>query len=204
MSLEQELTDEFVKLYKVAGTEVGYWGRRFLQAVKRSGGLATARRMLKPRNAGQRKGLDALLAANRPELTVEAVLLQSMFRPLFTDEELKIAADRLGEYGKAAAAYTKRPRLYPDELEPGKKYFEGAKKQVRVNAYERDPGARTTCLKVHGYHCAVCDFSFEVRYGEIGKEFIHVHHLKPLALLQGKRELNAVADLRPVCPNCHA
>jgi 5-methylcytosine-specific restriction protein A len=59
-------------------------------------------------------------------------------------------------------------------------------------------------LKHHGFNCVVCGFNFQSRYGEIGKEFIHVHHLKPLALTDGAYELDPVADLRPVCPNCHA
>ena len=42
------------------GKAVGYWGRRFLQAVRRHGGLATAKRMLRPRNDAQRKGLDPM------------------------------------------------------------------------------------------------------------------------------------------------
>lgn len=167
--------------------------------------MATARRMLLPRNAGQRKGLDALLEANRPELTVEAIVLQPKFRGLFTDAEIAAARERLSEYGKAIAIHiATRQRLFPDELEPGKKYVEGAKKQVRVNAYERDTKARNACLTHHGYNCAVCGFNFQARYGEIGKDFIHVHHLKPLALTDGQYELDPVTDLRPVCPNCHA
>src|SRR5207248_8840219 len=75
-----------------------------------------------------------------------------------------------------------RKRLYPDELEPGLKYIEGARKQVRVNAYERNTRARTACLKHYGYRCAVCKLLFEERYGSLGKGFIHIHHLKPLAL----------------------
>lgn len=201
MSLDEELTAAFIEGYHVAGKEVGYWGKRFLQAVKRNGGLATAKRMLLPRNEGQRKGLDALLEANRPELTVEAIVLQPKFRSLFSPAELAAAQERLGEYGKAIAT---RQRLFPDELEPGQKYVEGAKKQVRVNAYERDPKARKACLKHHGYNCVVCGFNFQSRYGEIGKEFIHVHHLKPLSLTDGEYVLDAVTDLRPVCPNCHA
>lgn len=205
MSLEDELTDAFIEGYKVAGKEVGYWGRRFLRAVKGNGGLATAKRMLLPRNEGQRKGLDALLEANRPELTVEAIVLQPRFQNLFTAIELAAAKERLGEYGKTIATFaSERQRLYPDELEPGQKYAEGAKKQIRVNAYERNPKARETCLKHHGYTCVVCSFNFESRYGNLGKEFIHVHHLKPLALTDGEYKLDAVADLRPVCPNCHA
>ena len=205
MLLEDELTEAFIDGYKVAGSEVGYWGRRFLQAVKRNGGLATARRMLLPRNEGQRKGLDALLEASRPELTVEAIILQPRFQSLFTAAELTAARERLGEYGKTIAILAaERKRLYPDELEPGQKYAEGAKKQVRVNAYERNPKARAACLKHYGYDCAVCGFNFESKYGTLGKEFIHVHHLKPLALTDGEYKLDAVADLRPVCPNCHA
>lgn len=205
MSLEDELTAAFIDGYKVAGKEVGYWGHRFLQAVKRSGGLATAKRMLLPRNEGQRKGLDALLEASRPELTVEAIVLKPRFRRLFTAAEIVTAQERLGAYGRAIAAHVaSRQNLYPDDLEPGKKYVEGAKKQVRVNAYERDLKARKACLRHHGFDCVVCGFNFQACYGAIGNEFIHVHHLKPLALTDGEYELDAVADLRPVCPNCHA
>lgn len=205
MSLEDELTAAFINGYQLAGKEVGYWGRRFLQAVKRNGGLATAKRMLLPRNEGQRKGLDALLEANRPELTVEAIVLQPKFQALFTAADLAAAKERLGEYGKTIATLTsERQRLYPDELEPGQQYAEGAKKQIRVNAYERNPKARAACLKHHGYDCVVCDFNFESRYGVLGREFIHVHHVKPLALTDGEYKLDPVADLRPVCPNCHA
>ncbi len=205
MVLEDKLTDSLIEAYRRGGEEVGYWGRRFLQAIRRKGGLATAKRMLKPRNPGQRAGLDALLDAGRPDLTMEAVLLQPQFRPLFSEAELHVAAQRLGQYGKdAALRAANRERLYPDELEPGQKYSEGARKQVRVNAYERNARARSTCLRHYGYRCAVCGFLFEERYGEIGKNFIHVHHLKPLALSDGTYHLNPIEDLRPVCPNCHA
>lgn len=205
MDLEDDLNAALIAGYQRAGKEVGYWGSRFLQAVQRNGGLATVKRMMKPRNAGQRAGLDALLDARRPDLTVEAIILQPKYRGLFTMAELAAAAERLGEYEKEAAKrLATRERLFPDELEPGRKYAEGARKQVRVNAYERDPRARRACLKAHGLSCAVCGLNFEARYGALGRGFIHVHHLKPLALMDGKYELDPIADLRPVCPNCHA
>lgn len=205
MSLEEELTAAFIEGYRVAGKEVGYWGRRFLQAVRNKGGVATAKRMLLPRNAGQRKGLDALLEAKRPELTVEAIVLQKRFRPLFTATELKTARERLGEYGRAIQILiSERQNIFPDELEPGLNYTEGAKKQVRVNAYERNPKARAACLKHYGHQCSVCDFEFSKKYGAFAAGFIHVHHLKPLALTNGKYKLDPIADLRPVCPNCHS
>ena len=41
-------------------------------------------------------------------------------------------------------------------------------------------------------------------YGELGEEFIHVHHLKSIADIGKAYRLNPVEDLRPLCPNCHA
>ena len=49
----------------------------------------------------------------------------------------------------------------------------------------------------------LCSFDFEKKYGEIGKGFIHVHHVKPLSEINEEYEVNPIQDLRPVCPNCH-
>ncbi|MFY3791127.1 EVE domain-containing protein [Ureibacillus sp. MALMAid1270] len=81
---------------------------------------------------------------------------------------------------------------------------EGSVQSVFVNKYERNPLARERCLEVHGYLCAVCDFDFEETYGEIGKNFIHVHHLVSLSDIGEEYEIDPVEDLVPVCPNCHA
>ncbi len=94
--------------------------------------------------------------------------------------------------------------VYPEVLPDNREYYEGAVRRIAVNAYERDPRARAECLRSHGTKCKVCDLSFEERYGSIGKDFIHVHHLKPLATLQRASRLDPVKDLAPVCPNCHA
>ena len=40
-------------------------------------------------------------------------------------------------------------------------------------------------------------------YGEIGDQFIHVHHLNPISET-GNTFTDPVSDLRPVCPNCHS
>ena len=93
--------------------------------------------------------------------------------------------------------------IYPDELE-NQTLSEGAKKQVVVNAYERNPKARQECIKHYGTKCFICSFDFEKIYGEIGKGFIHVHHVKPLSEINQEYEVNPIEDLRPVCPNCHA
>jgi len=41
-------------------------------------------------------------------------------------------------------------------------------------------------------------------YGEMGKDFIHVHHLIELSSISKEYSVNPITDLVPVCPNCHA
>jgi 5-methylcytosine-specific restriction protein A len=95
------------------------------------------------------------------------------------------------------------PVSYPDEIEPHT-YAEGAGKTVTVNRYERDEGARSACIAHYGARCQVCALDFSARYGAIGEGFIHVHHLVPLSEIGRAYQVDAIRDLRPVCPNCHA
>lgn len=92
----------------------------------------------------------------------------------------------------------------PEEIEPKETYFEGASKKISVNIYERNPEARAKCINYYGYICSICSFDFEKFYGQIGKNYIHVHHIIPLSEIGKEYELNPVKDLIPVCPNCHA
>lgn len=92
----------------------------------------------------------------------------------------------------------------PEEVDTTKTYKEGATKQITVNTYERSAEARSICIKYYGLNCSVCDFNFEKAYGQIGTNFIHIHHLNPLSEVGDDYELNPIEDLRPVCPNCHA
>jgi hypothetical protein len=97
--------------------------------------------------------------------------------------------------------------IFPEELkndDDQKPFYEGSVKQIMVNSYERDTKARQKCIAIHGLICAVCGFNFEEKYGELGKNFIHVHHLKPLSEIQAEYRVDPEKDLRPICPNCHA
>ena len=98
------------------------------------------------------------------------------------------------------------PSRLSEEIDPeeAETVFEGARRTVQVNVYERDPGARRKCIARWGTVCVVCNFDFGKRYGALGQGFIHVHHLKPLGEVREGYQLDPVADLRPVCPNCHA
>jgi hypothetical protein len=69
--------------------------------------------------------------------------------------------------------------------------------------YERSKLLRKLAIQHHGHNCVICGFSFESFYGDVGKGFIHIHHIERLAD-KGRRSINPKVDLVPVCPNCHA
>ena len=84
-------------------------------------------------------------------------------------------------------------------------YAEGNRVSVTTNRYERDPKARTACIKHYGHVCFVCGFDFEKVYGDRGKGFIEVHHLSPLSELGGSKiSIDPIQDMRPLCSNCHS
>ena len=90
------------------------------------------------------------------------------------------------------------------EIVPESDHFEGAVRQVTINAYERNKLARDLCIKHYGALCAVCKFDFQDSYGDIGSGFIHVHHLIELSEIGEEYRVDPINDLIPVCPNCHA
>lgn len=79
---------------------------------------------------------------------------------------------------------------------------EGKQKKIYSIKYERNPRLRQQALDLHSYICLVCGFNFLKFYGEIGRGFIHIHHIKPLSET-GEQMVNPKTDLIPVCPNCH-
>ncbi|ACQ71047.1 MULTISPECIES: HNH endonuclease [unclassified Exiguobacterium] len=91
---------------------------------------------------------------------------------------------------------------YADEV--AESLEEGKRKVVTVNTYERNPLARKRCMEYYGVSCQVCQINFEKIYGEVGRDFIHVHHIKPLHEIGQNYVVDPITDLRPVCPNCHA
>jgi 5-methylcytosine-specific restriction enzyme A len=205
MTLKADFQDELERTYLEAGERTGYWGKRFIQKVRRVGGVRTAKDMLAPRTAAQRKGLDAILAAGRPDLSLEYIVSKRRFRSLFTQDEIREAKSRLLAHRREAAALVKnRENIFPDESDPRETYPAGSRRSALVNAFERNPQARAACIAHHGTTCAVCELNFEDRYGRIGADFIHVHHLRLASQLPDGYTIDPKRDLVPVCPNCHA
>lgn len=84
-------------------------------------------------------------------------------------------------------------------------FVEGDMLNLSVTSYERNQQARDACLSKYGYSCQICGLNFEQKYGPVGKNFIHVHHIDFISSFSGTPHIiNPVKDLIPVCPNCHA
>lgn len=82
--------------------------------------------------------------------------------------------------------------------------FEGNRSKRFVTRYERDPKLRKRAIEIHGCTCKVCEFNFEKHYGNLGKDFIHVHHIKPLFQFEKAKQVNPQTDMTVLCPNCHS
>ncbi|MGN7178156.1 HNH endonuclease [Cytobacillus sp. SAFR-174] len=82
-------------------------------------------------------------------------------------------------------------------------YKDGQAKNYYGTRYERNPKNRLEAIRIHGTICKVCGFNFEKVYGERGRDFIEIHHLKPLSTIQEEVVINPESDLVPVCSNCH-
>jgi predicted HNH restriction endonuclease len=81
---------------------------------------------------------------------------------------------------------------------------EGGKKVIISVRSERDSTLRKKAIKLHGLSCQVCSFNFETKYGKLGKDFIEVHHAKPLHENNfNPTSTNPKTDLNVVCSNCH-
>lgn len=63
------------------------------------------------------------------------------------------------------------------------KLIEGAGKELMLTRYERNEEARRRCIEHYGTRCQACGLVYEAKYGPIGTDLIHVHHLMPLSAI---------------------
>ncbi len=83
-------------------------------------------------------------------------------------------------------------------------FTEGSISELIQDVHARSKAARKACLDLKGYTCYICNFNFEDKYGKIGREFIHVHHIEFLSNTDKAVSVSPIHDLIPVCANCHA
>lgn len=100
--------------------------------------------------------------------------------------------------------------LNPDIYEEDEEQIKSPEGRIRLRVHkvrERNPKIKRKAIEIFLKQnktviCEVCRFSFEEKYGEIGKGFIEVHHLKPISDYE-ENELTSIDNLKLVCSNCH-
>lgn len=88
------------------------------------------------------------------------------------------------------------------DLEEYESIVEGKQRQRYTYYYERNSKLREQSIQIHGITCKVCGFNFEEAYGEHGRDYIQIHHIKPLSESK-ETKINPLTDLIPLCANCH-
>lgn len=96
--LEQQFHQSMIQVYKDALAHCKYKAAYFLQMVNERGGLAAARYLIATDTPSE--GFTKLWECGRIDLTVEAVIVRNpSYHELFTEEELRLAKERLQQYG---------------------------------------------------------------------------------------------------------
>ena len=147
---------------------------------------------------------DRELILNRKDLSSES-LIKATNTPK-SGPRLKPADAALLESLWAPFVWTteRAPERIAEEVHPADQFWEGALRSITINAYERDAKARQSCIAHFGSACRVCGLDFGRVYGELGRGYIHVHHIRPLSEIGEGYAVDPQKDLIPVCPNCHA
>lgn len=121
-----------------------------------------------------------------------------------------ILADKIKKEQQKASQNSPSKNPPADHSEPeeeNKPRKEGAVTQVCVTHYERNPEDRKKALERDNYVCQVCHMNFMETYGEIGKEYIEVHHLYPVCNMGENYQfdpLDPEKGLVCLCSNCHS
>ena len=96
-----------------------------------------------------------------------------------------------------------------DEVET---VLEGKSEYVLTKKYKRSSNLRRKAIEHYkdtrgSLNCDICSFDFEKTYGKPVKNFIEMHHLKPVYMYKDEDEekviTEAIENLLPVCANCH-
>lgn len=205
---ETQFNEKIFEVYERAKKLCGYNATRFLKKIRHDGGIKAAKSWLNPKNIDRppTNGFIKLRDNCRLDISLEALVLREPWNNFFTPEELEVARTRLTQYGYNGIELMNdnAEQIIPEEILTPEKYLEGTKHTIIVNAYERNQKAREKCLEHYGTTCIVCEFNFENFYGTNFRNFIHIHHLRPLSSIGENYSLNPIEDLRPICPNCHA
>lgn len=183
-----ELSDACIRLIaKQSNFPIGTYWEKFTDSVKRV--------------ASSKRAVGITLWKNDEELSLSKKIPNNFTEVQFNSKFIDVtkSVDIQDGLSKCFKLY----ELIKINLEYDLSRFEGKEKLKLIKTFERDISLREDAIAFHKPICIVCGINFELIYGNLGKLFIHIHHLERLADT-GSRVVDFRRDLVPVCPNCHA
>lgn len=96
-SLEQEFHRAMINIYERAKYEANYLASYYIRMVAERGGVETAKILINSSKPSD--GYTALYLKSRLDLTVESLVQNPKWGPLFDSDEIKRANERLQKYG---------------------------------------------------------------------------------------------------------
>lgn len=166
-----------------------------------------------------------LLMAYRDGLPIRAIILEGQKRDHFDSESesSEVELRLLDSVPWAVTSYDMVtgdciitrdaiPTISSVQDDPEMAGFEGEQRRRYILHRRREASVRAKKIQAAlidqrgKLRCEVprCGFDFREKYGELGKEFAHVHHLKPLSDAPAAGQKVLFKDLAIVCANCHA
>lgn len=107
--------------------------------------------------------------------------------------------------------YNREPSRKIELFDENSTVTEGTQAIVQTKVYKRSNKLREKAIQFYTVDsrikCQACCFDFEDFYGEYGRNFIEIHHRKPVFQFDGddiEKTINkALENVIPVCSNCH-
>ncbi len=148
-------------------------------------------------------GLHEITKEGQQYLEENIDLIEYLLSNNFKYEDIKQSFDNV----EAATERRKKVVAYDENL----MITEGTRRNKNVALYERSRKLRDIAIEHYANQgrikCSACAFDFYDFYGEIGKGYIEIHHLKPVFQYEDEDKSmflrRALDNVIPACSNCH-
>jgi len=156
-----------------------------------------------PRITGEPSGRFTITNNGKEYLDENMDIVDYLLNNTFSSEDLKEAFE---------VVYSNRDNNRKVELfDENTTITEGTQAIIKTIVYKRSSKLREKAIQFYTVDdrikCQACCFDFEDFYGEYGRNFIEIHHKKPVFQFNGddlERTIEeALGNVIPVCSNCH-
>ena len=206
-----EMKEDLVEIFKPTGKDNELAGTRgdtlFTQKVRNLKSHdkleKTGYAIYHPRIDGEPSGRFEITDAGKEYLDENMDIVDYLLNNTFSSEDLKEAFETV---------YNNREEDKKIEIfDENTTVVEGTQAIVKTKVYKRSNKLREKAIQFYTVDdrikCQACCFDFEEFYGEYGKNFIEIHHQKPVFQFDGddlERTIEeALENVIPVCSNCH-